>query len=375
MSVMTNHSLAQRWSRALTVATLGVVAVGLSACKEEVVAEKTVRPVKVMEAKLAAGARAITLSGTVRARVEAPVGFRVPGKLERRAVEIGSRVKAGDVVATLDATDLKLNVIAAEANVEAARSRVEVAKDQLDRAAALQAKGHVAKAVFDRAELDAAQANRALEAAEAQAAQARNQTQYATLTADADGIVTRVAAEPGQVIAAGAPIAVIAGDGDKEVVVAVPETEIGVLKPGQSMKVGLYSDRAVALSGVVRDIAGAADPASRTFQVRVAIGAAEAARLGMTATVDLVIPLATEGFEVPLTAFTERNGVKTVYIVEPSTNTVAPRAVTVDGTTAGGLRVTSGLARGDLVVVAGVQFLEPGLPVRPDQGAATAALR
>jgi RND family efflux transporter MFP subunit len=375
MSVMSNHSSKFRWSRSLALAALGFAAVGLSACKEEVVVEKTIRPVKVMEAKVAAGERVITFSGAVRARVEAPLGFRVPGKLERRAVEIGSRVKAGDVVATLDATDLKLGVIAAEANVEAARARVEVAKDQLSRVAALQAKGHVAKAAFDRAELDATQATRALEAAEAQAEQARNQTQYTTLTADADGIVTRVAAEPGQVVAAGSPVAVIARDGDKEVVVAVPETEIGALSPGQSVGVRLYADTGATLAGTVRDIAGAADPASRTFQVRVAIGTAEAARLGMTASVDLTIPMATAGFEVPLTAFTEKDGVKTVYVADPATNTVAPRAVTVEGATAGGLRVTGGLAKGDLVVVAGVQFLQPGLEVRLDRAATTAALR
>jgi len=375
MSVMSNHSSKFRWSRSLAIAALGFAAVGLAACKEEVVTEKTIRPVKVMEAKLAAGERVLTFSGSVRARVEAPLGFRVPGKVDRRAVEIGSRVKAGDVVATLDATDLKLNVIAAEANVEAARARVEVAKDQLSRAAALQAKGHVAKAVFDRAELDATQATRALEAAEAQATQARNQTQYATLIADADGIVTRVAAEPGQVVAAGSPVAVIARDGDKEVVVAVPETEIGALSTGQTVGVRLYADRATTLTGTVRDIAGAADPASRTFQVRVAIGTAEPARLGMTASVDLAIPTATPGFEIPLTAFTEKNGTKTVYVVDPTTNTVSPRAVTVDSATSAGLRVIDGLTKGDLVVVAGVQFLEPGLEVRPDQRAATAALR
>lgn len=375
MSVMSNHSSRFRWSRSLALIALGFAAVGLAACKEEVVVEKTIRPVKVMEAKLAESERVVAFSGSIRARVEAPLSFRVPGKLDSRAIEIGGRVKAGDVVATLDATDLKLNVIAAQANVEAARARVEVAKDQLSRAAALQAKGHVAKAVFDRAELDATQATRALEAAEAQAAQARNQTQYATLVADADGIVTRIAAEPGQVVAAGSPVAVIARDGDKEVVVAVPETEINAFVPGQAVGVRLYADTTATLTGTVRDIAGAADPASRTFQVRVAIGTAEAARLGMTASVDLSIPMATAGFEVPLTAFTQKDGVKTVYVVDPATNTVAPRAVTIEGATAGGLRVMSGIAKGDLVVVAGVQFLEPGLSVRPDQSAATTALR
>jgi membrane fusion protein, multidrug efflux system len=375
MSVMSNHSSTFRFGRPATVIVLVAATLGLAACKEEVVVEAPVRPVKVVAAAPAASERVLTFSGSVRARVEAPLSFRVPGKLESRAVEIGSRVKAGDLIATLDATDLKLTALSAQANVEAARARVEVAKDQLARVAALQAKGHVAKAAFDRAELDATQASRALEAAEAQAEQARNQTQYATLVADADGIVTRVAAEPGQVVGAGTPVAVIARDGDKEVMVAVPESEISAFAPGQSVAVRLYADRATTLPGTVRDIAGAADPASRTFQVRVAIGAAEAARLGMTASVDVAIPVANAGFEIPLTAFTQKDGSTFVFIVEPATTTVSKRAVSVDSPTSGGLRVTSGLTKGDLVVVAGVQFLTPGQPVRLDSTATTTALR
>ena len=366
--------------RPVPVRRLAVVAVvlaaGLAACKKEEAADKTaeaVRPVKTMIVAAADETRTMRYSGSVRARVETALGFRVPGKLIERRVDIGARVVIGQVLARLDPTDLELALKSAEANVTAARSRLKVADDGRSRARTLNTKGFVADANLDRAQLEFDQAAAALDAAISTRDQAANQMGYADLLADAEGIVTDIRADVGQVVAAGTPVAVLARDGEKEVAIAVPEQDVVRFAKDQTVEARFWADAELRLAGRVREIAGSADPASRTYAIRITLPADPRVRLGMTATVEAKVPVAAGSVVVPLAALAGAPGTPRVWIVDTASATVAPRDVTLGPVTGDGVRILDGLKPGDRVVTAGVQFLTPGKKVALAADAAAVA--
>ena len=160
------------WLRAgLLVGVLSIV----TGCDSEAKVDRdTVRPVKVAVVGEASRGRMLSYSGVVRPRIESAVGFRVPGKIVERLVNVGDRVEVDQVIARLDETDLRLSEESARAAVASARSRRDVARDNLERAKALLPKATISQAAYDtrRNEMDAAAA--ALETAEAQLRQAVN---------------------------------------------------------------------------------------------------------------------------------------------------------------------------------------------------------
>jgi RND family efflux transporter MFP subunit len=349
------------------IGLLGAVAAALAGCRSEAAVEEreTVRPVKVAVVGVAPQGRTLTYSGVVRPRIESNIGFRVSGKIVERAVNVGDRVKVGQVIARLDDTDLKLAEMSAKAAVASARTRRDVARDNLERAKPLLAKQFISQASYDIRlnEYDAAAS--ALETAEAQLRQAANATGYATLTADKAGIVTAVMGEPGQVVSAGQAVVAIAEAGAIEVAVAVPEQDAGRLAVGERAVVTLWAGASPGVEGSIREIAGQADPASRTYAIRVAVAHPPGGmRLGMTATVAVRIDAEAAGVVVPLTALTEVDGTPAVFVVDAGNKTVRRTPVTVAGPAADGIRVAGGLNAGDIVVTAGVQFLRDGMHVR-----------
>jgi RND family efflux transporter MFP subunit len=348
------------------IALLGFAA-ALAGCKGEAAIEQKEpeRPVKVAIVAAAPQGRTFTYSGVVRPRIESSIAFRVGGKIVERAVDVGDRVKVGQVIARLDDTDLKLAEGSAKAAVVGARTRRDVARANLERAKPLLAQQFISQASYDirRNELDAAVS--ALETAEALLRQAANATGYATLTADKAGIVTAVVAEPGQVVSPGQAVVAIAEVGAIEVAIGVPEQDAGRLAVGQRAAVTLWAGAGPGVEGGIREIAGQADPASRTYAVRVAIATpAKGMRLGMTATVAIRIDREGAGVVVPLTALTEADGAPAVFVVDAERKTVRRTTVTVAGPVADGISVTGGLTAGDMVVTAGVRFLRDGMRVR-----------
>lgn len=357
-----------RKSSVVKLAVAAGLALTLAACGEEQKAENHVRPVKAVVVTEQSGDIVRSFSGTVRARVESNLGFRVAGKILERKVNIGDTVKAGQLVAKLDDKDLILSEDSAKASVAAAKTRLAVAKDAYNRSAALLPKGYTAKAVVDqrKLELDAAQSS--LEAAEAQARQAGNATQYASLSTDKAGIVSAVYAEAGQVVAAGTPVVALAETGEIEVALTVPEQEVTRLKTGAPVELTLWADGNVKAQGTLREIAGQADPSLRTYAVRVSVANPPASmRLGMTATATLKLGSDTPHVNVPLTALTQVDGRDAVFVADRTSSTVAPRFVTTGGVTPNGVKVVSGLQAGEVVVTGGVQFLTAGKKVRLPQ--------
>jgi membrane fusion protein, multidrug efflux system len=339
----------------------------LAGCTGEAKVEQDiVRPVKVAVVGEAARGRTLTYSGVVRPRIESAIGFRVAGKIVQRLVNVGDRVEVDQVIARLDDSDLQLAENSAKAAVASARSRRDVARDNFERGKALLPQAIISQQVYDtrRNELDAAVS--ALDSAEAQLRLATNAVEYATLKADQAGIVTAVMGEPGQVVSAGQTVITLAHAGETEIAVAVPEQDSGHLTIGQQAKITLWAGPRVSIEGRIREIAGQADPGSRTYAIRIAVsGAPPIMRLGMTASVALrIIDEAAAAVVVPVAALTESDGSPVVFVVEPASKTVRKTPVTAAGMAEDGVRITSGLNPGDLVVVAGAQFLRDRMRVR-----------
>lgn len=355
------------WNRSRSLIALVGVAVVLAGCRSEakVGEDEVVRPVKVAVVQAAAGGRTLTYSGVVRARIESAMGFRVSGKIVERAVNVGDRVEIGQVVARLDDTDLKLAENSAKAAVASARSRRDVASDNLERAKVLLPKAIISQAAYDtrKNELDAAAS--ALESAQAQLLQATNAVSYATLKADKAGIITAVTGEPGQVVGAGQTVITLADAAETEIAIAVPEQDAARIAVGQRAGITLWAGPRTSIAGSIREIAGQADAASRTYAVRVtASDPPPNLRLGMTATVMIRIDEEAAAMVVPLTALTETGGFPAVFMVDTDKKTVRMTRITVAATVDDGIRIDGDLQPGDMVVTAGVQFLRDGMRIR-----------
>jgi RND family efflux transporter MFP subunit len=356
------------WSTAAWLrAALGLLAVlSVIGCKEEPAAQQeVVRPVKVAVVAMTAPGHTLAYSGVVRSRIESALGFRVPGKIVERVVNVGDRVAVGQPIARLDDTDLNLSESSARAAVVGARSRRDMARDNLERAKVLLPKRIIAQATYDTRHNEFDAAVSALDSAEAQLRQAANAVSYATLKADKAGIVTAVTAEPGQVVSAGQPVITLAHADEMEIAIAVPEQDAGYLTIGQPAKITLWAGPRTDIEGRIREIAGQADEASRTYAVRIAVAAPpQSLRLGMTASVVIRVDDEAARMVVPVTALAESDGHPVVFVVDPAKLAVRRTPVTVGGVTDNGVRITTGLHAGEVVVTAGVQFLRDGMRVR-----------
>jgi membrane fusion protein, multidrug efflux system len=355
-----------RMSRELFLsAFVGASMIFLAGCSQEKKAESQdeVRPVKTVEVAAAQSTKELNYSGSVKARYDVNLSFRVGGKILERAVNIGEHVKSGDLLAKIDASDYQLGVAKAEADLAAATRQVETYALNKRRAQSLFDQNVVSRSELDQRNLAYDQAVSSRKAAATALEQAKNQLSYTNLYATADGIVTQVESEPGQVVSAGSPVVTIALDGEKEVVIAVPETDIAQFKLGKIVQAHFWARKDLTLNGTVREVAGSANAQSRTFNVRVSLPANPDIRLGMTAMIAAQGEEAQAGFDLPLSAVAKVNDQTVVWVVNRSSSKVEMHPVTVGGFSATGLHVLSGVSAGDVVVAAGTQFMTEGMKV------------
>jgi multidrug efflux system membrane fusion protein len=215
------------------ISLVALAGLSLAGCQDhdtDAAASEVIRPVKVMTALRQASTRPVTYSGTVKARREANLSFRVSGKIIERCVNAGEHVEPGTLLARLDRTDLQLGLKSSAAALVSAQSQLAVAQNAYDRAAALFAKGFATQAILDDRKLALDQAKSSLDQARSAHDQTANQDAYSELRSDTAGVVTSIMAEAGQVVSPGTPVVTVARDGEKEVAVAVPESEIRFFK-------------------------------------------------------------------------------------------------------------------------------------------------
>lgn len=368
-TITMSRPFARAVRHALVLALLAASSVFLAACSDEKaeVKPEVVRPVRVMTVAHEQTMRTLDFSGSVRARTETALGFRVAGKVTERHVDVGDHVKKGQILTRLDTTDFTLSVRAAEASLSAAERQVETANLARTRANELFASNVSSKSQLEQAQLTYDQAVSTRDSARSTLEQARNQVAYGSLAADRDGIVTAVSAEVGQVVAVGTPILTVAADGEKEVLVAVPETDIFAFTPGKTVDVTLWSSAGLTLPGKVREIAGSADLQSRTFAVRVSLPDNDRVRLGMTASIAAAQETGPALASLPLSALAKDGDRTLVWLVDAAKETVHARPVSIADFNGVSVRIADGLKPGDIVVTAGTQFMREDLKVKlPD---------
>lgn len=336
----------------------------LTACSKPAPSEEPVRAVKLMTVGVGNIQSSLEFSADVRARVESRLGFRVGGKVVRRAVELGQTVKAGQVIAQLDPQDYKLAAEAARAQVAAAQTNRDLAAADYKRYKELRDQNFISGAELERRDtaLKAAQAQ--LEQAQAQLNSQGNQAGYTTLVADVSGVVTAVTAEVGQVVAAGTPVVQIAQDGPRDVVFSVPEDKVALIKQGSKVDVRVWASK-TQVEGTVREVAASADPVTRTFTVKVALEAKDALPLGSTVSVapKALDRGAVQVIKLPTSALLKSGEGSSVWVLDSATMTVKPQPVVVATADGNDAVITQGLMPGMQVVVAGVHVLSPGQKV------------
>lgn len=306
-------------------------------------------------------------TGEVRARYEVDLAFRVGGKIAARLVDSGMTVKAGQPLARLDPADLQLSRQAAVAQVAAAESEFNTAASERERYAGLLAQRFVSQAAFDAKENAFRSAKARLEQARAQSQISGNQAAYGTLAAENDGVITAVLADAGQVVSAGQAVFRLARPEEKEVAIAVPESRLAELKAAQQIAVNLWAQPDVLLQGELRELAAAADPATRTYAARIRIVAPPpSVELGMTARVILGAGSASP-IVVPLTAVVDSGKGPEAWVVQDGRAT--PRAVVVERFREDGAVLASGLQAGELVIISGQRRLTAGQTVQVQQAA------
>jgi membrane fusion protein, multidrug efflux system len=351
----------------------------LAACSRPEPAPEPVRAVRTLTVAADSAGGALEYAADVRARVESRLGFRVGGKMQSRSAEVGQRVVAGQALARLDGTDLKLGQDAALAATRAAQTQYDLAAAEYKRYKELRDQNFIGAMELDRREAALKAQKAQLEQAQAQANVQGNQAGYAVLTATAAGVITAVDAEAGAVLAAGTPVVRIAHDGARDVVFAVPEDSAARIrallgkpaavkvKPWGAAMGPASATASAAVSttfpATIREVAAAADPTTRTFLVKADIGTA-ALQLGQTATVLVDLPRQQGVTRLPLAAVMQQQGQNAVWLVDRASMTVKAQPVTVVGADGNSLVISGGLSPGQVVVTAGVHVLTPGQKVK-----------
>ena len=358
----------------LTLPLFAVLAGLLAACSPPPPAPEAVRAVRTMTIGVDSAGGTQEYAAEVRARTEVRLGFRVPGKMVARAAEVGQRVKAGQVLAKLDATDLRLGQETATAATRAAQAHLDVVAAEFTRYRELRDQGFISALELERraSALQAAQSQ--LDQAQAQGRVQGNQAGYAALSATGAGVVTGVDAEPGAVLAVGAPVLRLALDGPRDAVFVVPEDSLAAMHALQGKAGGLKVrpwGTQTLLPATVREVAAAADPATRTFQVKADLGGT-ALQLGQTVTVIIELPRQAGVTRLPLSAVMQHQGQTAVWLLDLASMTLKVQPVHVSDADGNTVVVSSGLVAGQTVVTAGVHVLTPGQKVKRYQAVASA---
>jgi RND family efflux transporter MFP subunit len=358
------RSIFSNYYKLLTGASIALLAVALVGCNEKV-AEKSApgRPVLVATVHYEAESPERSFVGTIKPRIETDMGFRVPGKVAKRLVEVGQTVDVGQPLATLDEVDLKLQAEQAQAEFSAATGVLAQAAASETRAKDLRVKGWTTDAQMDQARAAADEARARLNRAERSVDLTKNSLSYATLVADTRGVVTATLIDAGQVVASGQTAVRVARFAEKEAVVAIPETLVGRAKDGTA-SVTLWSEPTKKYAATLREVAPSADPATRTYLAKFSLpDAGDKVSLGMTATLTLADPATERVARVPLSALFSQGGDASLYIVGGAGD-VTLKPVVVKSYESNDVVITSGVDEGAKVIVLGVQKLDPAQKVR-----------
>jgi multidrug efflux system membrane fusion protein len=359
---------ARRWTRLLALPAALALAAAVAGCGRKEAPAPAPRPVVAMPAQADERLPAWTLPGEVQARYSTPLSFRVGGKIVERKVRLGDTVVPGQIVAMLDPSDAAKNAAAARAQLSAAQHQLEYARQQLDRDRAQARENLIAATQLEQTRNAYASALAQRDQAAQQAALSADQLKYTTLQADHAGVITAEQADTGQNVEAATPVYQLAWSGDVDALCDVPESVLAGLEIGQRASVTLGPLPGQTFAAVLREIAPAADPQSRTYRAKLTLESpSPEVRLGMTANISFDNRSANgrATYTVPATALFHEGHNPAVWVVKPQEDTLELRRVQVLRYDARTVTLSQGIETGERVVWQGVHTVSAGEKVRP----------
>lgn len=334
-------------------------------------------PVKLAAVKKGPIAYVLSTSGDVLAVRQVDVVSRISGYVERIHFEIGDRVAAGQVVATVEPKEQRHRVEEDEAAVKVAEatlrekeSQLLHAEKQLERARLLRHKDFISSQELDEAETRANTAKAQKELAQAQLAQreaalaqARYQLGLTRVGAPFSGVVTRRLVDPGAYVSSSTPILTIADPDPLKVIVNIPERDVNLVRVGMVAKLQLDAFPERTFEGKIARLNSALDASSRTLMAEVHVPNRDRPlKPGMFARVSLILAESKDSMLVPVEAVVEDEGKNFVYtVVDGKANQVV---VTKGWTQNTVVAINGGIEEGAQIVVAGQYRLKPGMKVR-----------
>ncbi|KAA8697386.1 efflux RND transporter periplasmic adaptor subunit [Pseudomonas caricapapayae] len=336
-----------------------ILLLSLSACSAGKPAEKALVRVEVQPAALLNLSSYVALTGDIQARKVTEQSFRVSGKLLKRYVDVGDRVRAGQVLARLDPREQQTELASIRAELAMRQSRLYLAERNFQRQQLLLPKGYTNLSEYQKARAGLESARGDLAALQARLASALEQVGYTELLAAADGVITARHAEEGQVVQATTPVFSVAHDGKREAVFSAYEALLLPNQTGATVTVSPLDQPDTQLTGIIREITPIVSAASGTLRVRVslpdgtvvpALGSVVSARLQTQSQ---------RAFALPWSALSRARGQPVVWVVDTQARVRLTR-VNVLRYEQGQVIVSEGLSEGDRVVSRGLQFLYPG---------------
>jgi RND family efflux transporter MFP subunit len=340
----------------------------LVACSKKEPPPEPIRPVLSIKVEALGEQNLGRFAGSIQARYESNVGFRVPGRIASRSVDVGAEVEKGALLATLDPTDQQNQLRSAEGDLASVQAQFINAQATARRQQQLFDRGVGSQAQLDAAQTDLKTTQASLDQAKAAVSQAKDQLNYVELRSDHKAVVTEWNAEAGQVVTAGQQVVTLAQPDIKEAVIDLPDTLVDQLPPGVVFQVASQLNPDIATTATVREIEPQAESATRTRRARLTLSETPTAfRLGTAISVTLSSAI-TPRIELPLSALQEVDGKARIWIVDTQAQTVSPRDVSIVSRTDTAVVVANGVKSGERIVSAGVNSLKPGQKVKVDEG-------
>jgi len=318
------------------------------------------RTVRTLVVKRGLHPRSASLTGEYRARIQSDLSFRIPGRIDKRLVDVGDHVAANDLLATIDSLRQTADLTASQAALRSAEATLEQVRSQVKRIEKLLPSQSATQAEFDDAKAAELTAQGTVNVSKSLVATAQSQRSFTNLYAPSSGIIIARTAEAGQVIAAAQPVFTLAVDGDREAVFEAFQRDIADHPVDDKITLSLVSNPAVTTSGVIREIAPAIDPSSGTAQVKVSIPAPPAEMTLGSPVLGVAQFSPSYVFELPWSVLSRQGDSPAVWIVDPKTQAVSERNVEIDSHLSGVILISHGLEDGDIVVTEGSQLLRTG---------------
>ena len=351
------------WLHFLPLTLLSVVIFLLPGCGDN--QGNTTDPVRTVRYVVVGSAQtlpALERTGEIHAHDETILSFRTGGRIVTRSVDIGDRVNAGQLLATLENTTSQNQLDGAQADYEGAKASAQVAALNVNRMQKLMPTGAIARTQLDTARADWLVARARLKNSESALRNARESLGWTRLIAPRSGVITEVSASAGQVVNGGQSVLTLATGEARDVVFDIAKPEAIPPQEQAGLRVSLLSDPSVQASAAVRDISPQADPQTRTWRVRATLQNPPLA-MALGASVTVTLPATgPHGYALPASALSRVDDKPAVYVINPRSQAQL-RVVVPAYYTATTVIISGGLEPGDRVITAGVSKLRSGEPV------------